>query len=140
MSIAADSPGQGLARRFYWQAVAPLLAGIPHAAGLLGDGSEVLGYDDEVSTDHDFGPRVQVFLASDADAGPVHAALTRLPERFEGFPVDFSRAYPSDGWPGHQVEVTSVAAFFTSVLGFDPAAGVGLADWLLTPTQLLATW
>jgi uncharacterized protein DUF4037 len=120
----ADSPGQGLARRFYTQAVAPLLAGIPHAAGLLGNGSEVLGYDDEVSTDHDFGARVQVFLAAGAGGGAAHAALTGLPERFEGFPV--------------HVEVTTVEGFFRTVLGVDPAGGMSLADWLLAPTQLLA--
>jgi Domain of unknown function (DUF4037) len=78
--------------------VAPGLAGVPHAAAMLGPGSEVLGYDDAVSPDHDFGPRVQVFR-DDHD---------------------------------------TVAEFFTGQLGFDPGAGVRLADWLLTPTQLLA--
>jgi uncharacterized protein DUF4037 len=120
----ADSPGQALARRFYTQAVAPCLAGMPHAAALLGNGSEVLGYDDEVSTDHDFGARVQVFLPSGADREPVHTVLAGLPERFEDFPV--------------HVDVTTVEGFFRTVLGIDPAGGMGLADWLLAPTQLLA--
>ena len=53
--------GIDLARGFYREQVAPLLTGVPHAAALLGNGSEVLGFDDEVSPDHDFGPRVQVF-------------------------------------------------------------------------------
>jgi hypothetical protein len=50
--------GLDLSRRFYEQAVRPLVSGVPHSAALLGEGSEVLGFDDEVSTDHDFGPRV----------------------------------------------------------------------------------
>ena len=54
--------GIEMARHLYQSAVAPRLAGVPHAAALLGHGSEVLGYDDAISTDHDFGPRVQVFL------------------------------------------------------------------------------
>jgi hypothetical protein len=90
--------GIELARRYYEAEVAPGLAGVPHAAALLGDGSEVLGYDDEVSTDHDFGPRVQIF-------------------------------YPARD---------TVGGFFAERLGFDPGRGVGVADWLLTPTQILA--
>lgn len=104
VGMAADSPGQGPARRFYWQEVSPRLAGTLYAAALLGDGSEVLGYDDEVSTDHDFGPRVQVFLAREADQAAMPAALAGLPERFESRQGHFSRAYPYDGWLGHQVE------------------------------------
>src|SRR4051812_826841 len=62
--------GIALSEGFYREVVAPLLAGLPHGAALLGDGSEVLGYDDAVSPDHDFGPRVQVFVPSDEDIGP----------------------------------------------------------------------
>lgn len=90
--------GIELARSYYRTEVAPSLAGVPHAAALLGDGSEVLGYDDPVSTDHDFGPRVQIFF----------------PDR------------------------DTVGSFFAGRLGFDPGAGVAVADWLLTPTQILA--
>ena len=53
--------GIEISRRYYLDEVAPRLNGVPHAAALLGNGSEVLGYDDEVSPDHDFGPRVQIF-------------------------------------------------------------------------------
>jgi len=101
--------GQELARSFYLERVRPLLDGVDHAAGLLGEGSEILGYDDEISTDHDFGPRVQIFTDS-----------------------------PVPGLPEGTV-VTTAAAFFTDRLGVDPAAGLTLADWLLTPSQRLAT-
>jgi hypothetical protein len=118
--------GIELSQRFYRAAVAPLLGDTPHAAALLGDGSEVLGYDDAVSPDHDFGPHVQVFLAEDADPAPVRAALTGLPTRFEDDPVA-----PS-------VLLTTPAGFHRAAIGVDPAAGMTLADWLLTPTQRLA--
>jgi hypothetical protein len=54
-------------------------------------GSEVLGYDTEMSTDHDWGPRVYLFL-NEQDIGysdQIQVSLyTRAPERFYGFPVD----------------------------------------------------
>ncbi len=79
--------GRDLSRRFYEQAIRPLVPGVPHAAALLGEGSEVLGFDDEVSTDHDFGPCVQLFVPPGLDTTPIDVALERLPARFDGFPV-----------------------------------------------------
>lgn len=138
-----DSAGQALARRFYERVilprVAPVLDPLPHAAALLGDDSEVLGFDDAVSTDHDFGPRLQLFLPPDVDPAPVLAALEDLPERFDGFPTAYRLRNVSGGQIQHQIEVTTAAAFFTRYLTVDPAAGMNLADWLLTPTQTLAT-
>ena len=129
--------GLTLAHRFYQHVVGPLVGDQPHAAGLLGDGSEVLGYDDEVSADHDFGPRLQLFLPEHADAAAVHRLLTGLPEEFDGFPVVFAVGDRFGGVPHHQVEVTTAAVFFTQRLGVDPANGMSVADWLLTPTQIL---
>ena len=122
-------PGLDLARRFYEQAVRPLLGATPHAAGLLGAGSEVLGFDDEVSPDHDFGPRLQLFLPPGTPAPD----LSGLPATFDGLPVAFAYA----GRDGHHVEVTTVAGFFAERLGAG-AGGLTLADWLLTPTQTFA--
>ena len=58
--------GLDLCRRFFQEAVRPLLAhtfpAMRYTAALLGPGSEVLGLDTEMSTDHDWGPRLFVFL------------------------------------------------------------------------------
>jgi len=132
-------PGIALARRFYVEAVRPILADVapdlPHAAALLGPGSEVLGFDTERSTDHDWGPRLQLFLhpGDAARHGPeiVAAFADRIPEAFLGYPTQFSPARP------HGVEVTDAPSWFTGRVGFDPADGVTLLDWLATPTQLL---
>ncbi len=129
--------GLELAGAFYREAVAPLVGSEPHAAALLGPGSEVLGFDDQVSTDHSFGPRVQIFLASPDGVAPVLRRLDALPAEFGGFPGRYART--DDAEVTHRVEVTTPEAFFSAYLGVDPAGGMGLSDWLLTPTQVLAT-
>lgn len=53
--------GLDLSEEFYWEIVRPLIARrFPqlmekHAAGLIGYGSDVLGYDDVLSRDHEWG-------------------------------------------------------------------------------------
>nr|WP_309505012.1 hypothetical protein [Streptomyces sp. KM273126] len=64
--MPAFIPGLELSRRFYTEAVRPLLEEVapatPHSAARIGSGSEVLGYDTARSTDHEWGPRLQLFL------------------------------------------------------------------------------
>ena len=139
-------PGLRLAGEFYAEAVRPLLdeefPGLRYAAALLGPGSEVLGFDTERSTDHDWGPRLQVFLgADDAErhAGPVTDMLAeRLPSVFRGYPVAFRVPREAGGGTMHRVRVTGLGASLTGHLGFDPRHGVTLQDWLATPYQRFA--
>jgi hypothetical protein len=143
--------GLELSRRFYFEAVLPILEqrfpGLEHAAALLGSGSEVLGFDDDTSTDHHWGPRVQLFLRDLAHAGELHEALANeLPVEFAGYPTNFgppensgSRLLvPVASNPvAHLVEIETVAGFMEEQLGFDPLVGVEIADWLVTPSQRL---
>ena len=66
VSEADFVPGLELSKAFFEEIVQPLLkedfAALNYSAALLGDGSEVLGYDTSISMDHDWGPRVQIFL------------------------------------------------------------------------------
>ncbi|SHI40230.1 protein of unknown function [Nocardiopsis flavescens] len=147
MSTPAFLPGLELAHRFYHEAVRPLLEeaapATPHSAALLGPGSEVLGFDTPRSRDHDWGPRLQIFLTPrDTDRhGPRlhHHLAQNLPADFLGHPVRFA---PTGQDPHtdtrHHVEITDPTAWFTAHLGLDPTTGVTPADWLATPTQLLA--
>jgi predicted N-acetyltransferase YhbS len=139
-------PGLRLAREFYTAVVRTLLdrefPEVPYAAALLGPGSEVAGLDSERSTDHDWGPRLQVFLPDEQAA--VHAeAITamladRLPTSFRGHPVAFPVTREPDGDPRHRVEVTGLGAWLAGQLGFDPRREVTLLSWLATPAQRLA--
>jgi hypothetical protein len=139
-------PGLDLARDFYAAAVRPLLheefPRLEYAAALLGPGSDVAGFDTERSTDHDWGPRLQVYLA-DGDAERHAASITamlagRLPGEFRGYPVRFPVTREPDGTARHRVEVAGLGGRLTGWLGFDPRASVTLLDWLATPTQRLA--
>src|SRR5262249_25138712 len=73
--------GLELSRLFYRDAVEPLLrrhfGRVTHTAALIGTGSEVLGFDTERSADHDWGPRLQLFLGPD-DADRHGEAITAM--------------------------------------------------------------
>jgi hypothetical protein len=137
-------PGLRLAREFCAAVVRPLLAEhfpqVPYAAALLGPGSEVAGFDSQRSTDHDWGPRLQIFLTDGdaAQAGAITAMLaSTLPASFRGYPV----AFPVTGEPGtarHRVKVAGLGTWLTGQLGFDPRREVTRLDWLAIPTQRLA--
>lgn len=138
-------PGITLARRYYTEVVRPLLdrhaPGLDHAAGLLGWGSDVLGYDSPRSTDHNWGPRCQVFLGP-ADAWRAAEILAMLdaslPADFAGWPTRFPDVTVAPPAPRHWVEVAELGGWLTRCPGFDPRAGVSLLDWLATPAQVLA--
>ncbi len=82
--MSAFLQGGVLSRRFYEEAVRPLLAeffaSIPYAAAHLGAGSDVLGFDTEMSQDHDWGPVVHIFL-KDEDASLVEDMREILRDR-----------------------------------------------------------
>ena len=144
-------PGAELGRRFYAEAVRPLLdaefPGLPHAAAHLGEGSDVLGYDTAMSRDHGWGPAVTLFLpeAESWQAPAIRSMLdARLPDVFCGYPTGFA-AHPADpasqvmtlGAPERRVRTTTVRAFARRQLGWDPADPLSVADWLSFPSQQL---
>ncbi|GGO63369.1 DUF4037 domain-containing protein [Nonomuraea cavernae] len=129
-------PGIELSRAFYAEVVAPLVAGVPHSAALIGPGSEVLAFDTGRSADHDWGPRVLVFTAPEAVEAVETRVVAGLPGRFRGFETVFD--YHGVVRPG--VEVADLGVWLEGRLGFDPegGGGISLLDWLSVPWQSLA--
>ncbi len=127
-------PGIDLARAYYEEVVARLIGGVPHAAGRLGWGSDVLGYDTDRSTDHGWGPHLHVFVDA-ADVGLVRSAVDAgLPSSFRGWPTKY-------GWddvaPQHWVEVWQLDKWLSHHLGCDPRPRPTALQWLLLPQQLI---
>jgi Domain of unknown function (DUF4037) len=128
-------PGVELCRNFYAEVVAPAV-GAPHGAALLGSGSDVLGYDTERSTDHDWGPRCQLFVqASDLDEVRSRV-LTSLPKGYGGRLLAIGR-------DGERLEpkvvIATLPAWLEGELGWDLGGReLTAVDWLLMPqTRLL---
>ena len=139
--------GLELSRRYFNEAVRPLLAkafpSLRYGAALLGSGSEVLGFDTEMSTDHDWGPRVDLFLREDEPPDTrlrIDATLReRLPRRFLDTEPDSADNGTPSGSIRHRVETLTPFEFFQSYLGFDLAKSIEHADWLTFPSQKLRT-
>jgi Domain of unknown function (DUF4037) len=123
--------GLELSGRFYGEAVRPVLdawfPGLPHSAALLGRGSEVLGFDDEMSADHNGEPRVLLFLRKEDRAGhgaALEEVLRReVPDRFADRPTEH--------------EIHTVRGYFLEQLDFDVESEIGARDWFTFPEQNL---
>jgi hypothetical protein len=130
-------PGGELARAYYVEVVGPLLAsafpGMPHAAGRFGSGSDVLGLDDAMSRDHDWGLRLSLFVPP-AMVPAVDAELARtLPPSFSELPTRF--AFTGQADERHHVDVGTLSGLLRDRLGFDPRAGMSTSDWLSVTGQ-----
>ena len=146
--------GIELSRRFYGDIVQPWLKraapDLPHAAALIGYGSELLGLDDEMSKDHNWGPRVHLFLSpEDFDAHAqrlVDAFLTIVPDQFLGEPIGMrNRPHPPAGgrWavgaPGHGLEIHTIEARLAGGLALESVDAIDSLQWLgLSEQRLLA--
>ena len=132
-----DTGARSLAGRYYTQLVAPLLLtrwpGLPHAAGRLGSGSDVLGLDDEMSRDHDWGLRLTVLVEANMRERVGELLAQGLPNTFEGHPTSFAFTGQPESVLG--VEVATAGELVCSRLGKDPRNGMETFDWLSVTGQ-----
>jgi len=141
--------GIELARRFYARLVAPWLArafpGLRHAAALIGYGSELFRFDDAMSRDHGWGPRVLIFLSEPdfaAHAGAIVAAFAGVaPSEFDGMSAAIPERPPGGAGlrrsEGHGLEVWTVEAALRDLLALKPGEPRADVDWLGLSEQRL---
>ena len=106
------------------------------AAGLVGMGSECLGFDDEISMDHDYGPSFCIWLTRDVHEKygmQMQAAYDALPQEFMGFS---GRVCEEQGQG--RVGVLCLEDFYNGILGYDRAP-VTDQEWMVVPEENLAT-
>jgi len=137
MMGVVQTGGVGLAHSYYAEVVAPLLRsrwpGLPHAAARLGSGSDVLGLDDRVSRDHDWGLRLTL-LVERGQVEAIDAFLQQeLPENYQGWPTRFSTTWKPE--LGHQVDVATAEDFAASRLGVAVNSDWDAIDWLSVTGQ-----
>lgn len=128
--------------RMYWEKCAlPLFrrelpAFLERAAvGLVGEGSECFGFDDEISQDHDWGPGFCLWLPESEWAewqDAVEALLVRLPDTYEGFPARMAPAKRMG-----RVGPLSIEGFYARFIGM-PQPPQTWKQWRLVPEQFLA--
>lgn len=139
---------------FFKDVVGPLMArhfpGLRYSAGLVGHGSDVLGFDSRTSVDHDWGPHLHIFLSS-VDFVGTHTQINemlqhQLPYSYRGYPTNFiegdryRKHIPkliTEGPVNHLFRFWTLPSFFDHYLGFDVRRKPSLKDWLLFPQQAL---
>lgn len=133
--------GLELARRYWLEMGEPALtAACPQAmeraaVGLVGEGSECLGYDDALSRDHDWGPGFCIWLEEEDMAcwgRALQAAYDALPKTFLGF-----ARLREDPLSAGRVGVMEVSAFYRRFLGLD-GPPEGNRQWFFLSDQALS--
>ncbi len=104
------------------------------SAGLIGYGSECMGYDDELSADHDFEPRFYLWIdeKTEREIGfRLMRAYNALPREFMGYGRSLHSLYGADR--GGVVTVKDFFESFTGLGRLPESAG----EWLRIPEYAL---
>lgn len=134
--------GLEIAKAFYHEYGEPMLREkfpeiLPFmAVGLLGRGSECLGFDDEVSRDHDFEPGFCVFLPGEEIVDRRTAFL--LERAYAGLPKEFMGLRRAVISPvgGARHGVLRTAEFMTDLVGSSDGR-LDLTGWMTVPDHAL---
>lgn len=129
---AVAPSGSELSRSYFEHVVRPAVAArwprLPYAAARLGSGSDVLGLDDAMSRDHDWGLRLNLLVPGGLVAAVDAHLGEHLPESFAGHPTRFATTW--DPVVRHRVQVETARELAVSRLGVDPTTDLTVGDWL----------
>jgi hypothetical protein len=147
--------GLDLCESFFSEIAGPILSrefpSLRYSAAVIGAGSEVIGFDDAMSSDHMWGPRFQLFLPEDLDVsreGIAAAFSAGFPYEYRGFSTNFSPPDPGDNGVRKQepvlegpidplVEYHTLRSYFGGTLGYRPFGEISVAEWLTFPEHRL---
>ena len=134
--------GLELSKKYFYDIVLPefeknLKDILPLCAfGLVGEGSECYGYDDELSQDHDFGPSICIWLKKDdylKYQDRINEALKNLPRTYLGF-----QELKESEWGYNRRGLLNIEDFYFKFIGStNPPQTIN--DWQKIPETALAT-
>ncbi len=133
--------GLDISREFYLQYGKPMLEEqFAHvldriAVGLVGEGSECLGFDDEISKDHDFDAGFCLWITEEDEKSfgfKLERAYSKLPKEFMGL-----RKSILSPVGGNRHGVITIENFYTRFLG-SPCYPNELERWLYLPSSALS--
>lgn len=105
------------------------------AAGLVGDGSECFGFDDEISRDHDWGPGFCLWLNAE-DYKKIGKELDDEISRLPGTYLGYGPRHRST-WGTGRVGVFEISEFYQNFIGIDHIPE-DYDEWLFIPENSLA--
>lgn len=130
--------GLKLSKLYYEQCAKPMIEEkFPEyvdkiAVGLVGEGSDCYGFDDETSRDHDWGPSFSLWVSDEVyeEIGEeLSKAYEELPEEFMGYKREFSEGAK------HRRGVRRIVEFYEDLLG---TADYSQIDWRTVPEYALS--
>lgn len=141
--------GLDLCETFFKEIAQPILTTrfplLCYSAGVIGYGSDVIEFDDAISTDHMWGPRFHLFLPEEdfelqkEKIASVFSA--NFPYEYQGYSTNFSPPDLNDSGVRHQepihqgpvnllVEYHTLHSYFESYLGYTPFEDISISQWL----------
>ncbi len=134
--------GMDICRQYFYDIAYPMLIKefkeyLPRmAAGLIGEGSECYGYDDELSRDHDFGPGFQIFIPEE----DMQLYGTRLKEALDKLPSAYGSFQPrnTSRFGDGRIGLFTIESFYRKYIAV-PGVPDRLSIWRQIPEHALST-